>query len=256
MNKIFILAKHSFKELIRKKDFYILLFLFFGILLFFYNENFFGTVGVSRYLKDVGFSFIVLFSMIIAVSFAAKQIPTEIESKTIYPVLAKPVSRLHFILGKFVGSLFISTISFTLFFMVYLSFILAKGEGANIWLIAETYLFSILLLGFLSAVAIFFSLFFTVGANLTITFLLYFSIYWYNGALKDVLASSGQKLSYLYNFIYCILPHFEFYDTRIRLVHLWDPLPAWVVAAISVYTFLYISLIIWASYAVFKRKTL
>ena len=256
MSKIFILAGHTFKELIRKKDFYVLLFLFFGLILFFYNETFLGVADVSRYLKDVGFSFIILFSMIIAVSFSAKQIPSEIESKTVYPILAKPVSRTQFILGKFAGSILISTITFTVFYMVFLSFIFAKGEAASLCLVAQSYLFSILLLSLISSISVLFSLFLTVAANITITLLLYFFIYWYNGMLKGLISQASGKMSIVYNALYYILPHFEFYDTKIRLVHLWDPLPGWVVISVLIYTFLYISLIIWLAGAIFKRKGL
>ncbi len=256
LSKIFALAAHAFKELVRKKDFYVFLFLFLGLVFFFYNESFFGMRGVSRYLKDIGFSLITLFSIIIAVSFAAKQIPSEIESKTIYPLLAKPVSRTHLILGKFLGSFFISGIAFTAFYLIYLSFIFARGEAANAVLLAQSYLFSIFLLGLLSAIAVFFSLFFTVAANLTVTLLLYFFIYWYNGILRELILSSPKTLSRLYGALYYLLPHFEFYDTRIRLVHLWDPLPAWVVISVFIYTLIYISLMIWAACSVFKRKSL
>ena len=256
MKQILILARHTIKELIRKKDFYVLLFLFIALALFLYNEKFFGVEDVSRYMKDLGFSFIILFSMIIAVTFSAKQIPGEMESKTVYPLLAKPVSRRHFILGKFLGSVFISGITFTVFYLLYLGAILAKGEGAYFALLAQGYVFSIFLLALLSSFAILFSLFLTVSANLTLVFILYFFIYWYNGFLKDLIASSPGKISYAYGILYYILPHFEFYDTRIRLVHLWDPLPLWVVIGVSVYTFLYIALVIWAANAIFKRKSL
>ena len=256
MKQIFILARHTFKELVRRKDFYVLLFLFLALAIFFYKETFFGVKDLSRYLKDIGFSLITLFSMIIAVTFSAKQIPSEIESKTVYPTLAKPVSRTHFVLGKFLGSLFISTIAFTAFYLLYLALILAKGEGAGFALIAEGWLFSVYSLALLSSFAILLSLFFTISANVTIVFVSYFFIYWYNGVLKDLLLSSSREMSYIYGILYYILPHFEFYDTRIRLVHLWDPLPLRVVFAVSAYTFLYIGLIIWAATAVFKRKNL
>lgn len=256
MIKIFTLARHTFKELLRKKDFYVLLFLFIGLAVFFYSQSFFGVSDISRYLKDMGFSIIILFSMIIAVTFSAKQIPSEIESKTIYPLLAKPISRTHFILGKFVGSLFISIISFTVFYLLYLTIIFARGEGASIVLMAQVYLLSILLLALLSSIAFLFSLFFTIAANVTVTFLLYFVIYWCNGMLKDLILSSSQKVSYAYTFLYYLLPHFEFYDARVRLVHLWDPLPLWVIAAITIYTLLYIWIIISISSTVFKRKGL
>jgi ABC-type transport system involved in multi-copper enzyme maturation permease subunit len=256
MNKILILARHTIKELLRKKDFYILIILFFGLAAFFYSETFFGIKDISRYLKDIGLSLVSLFSLIITISFSAKQIPAEIEAKTIYPLLAKPVSRSQFILGKFVGSLFISFISFSAFYCLYLLFILTKGEHTSLILLAQYYWLSLLLLALIASFSILFSLFLTVSANIAITFCLYFFMFWYNEALRKLLVLASGKLTYLYSLLYYILPHFEFYDLRIRLVHLWEPLPLWVITAISIYTVLYIGLIIWITSIIFKRKSL
>ncbi|MBN1353815.1 MAG: ABC transporter permease subunit [Candidatus Omnitrophica bacterium] len=256
MTKVFIIAKHTFKELVRKKDFYVLLFLFLGVALFLYNETFFGIEDISRYLKDVGLSLIVLFSVVISITFAAKQIPQEIESRTIYPLLAKPISRTQLILGKFFGGLLISVISFTSFYILYLVLIFTKGEGAGIMLVLQTYFLTVLLLCLISAFTVLFSLLFTVSANITLVLLLYFFIYWYNGFLKNILLNSGQKISTVYAFLYYILPHFEFYDMRVRLVHEWDALGGWVVLSIFLYTVIYIFLMIWAACALFKRKNL
>ncbi|MFH1061853.1 MAG: ABC transporter permease subunit [Candidatus Omnitrophota bacterium] len=256
MNKILILARHTIKELLRKKDFYILIILFAGLAAFFYSETFFGIKDISRYLKDIGLSLVSFFSLIITISFSAKQIPAEIESKTIYPLLAKPVSRTQFILGKFVGSLFISVISFSAFYCLYLIFILSKGEHTSLILLAQYYWLSLLLLALLSSFAILFSLFLTISANIAISFSLYFFMFWYNEALRKILVLASGKLTYLYSLLYYILPHFEFYDLRIRLIHLWEPLPLWTITAISIYTVLYTGLIIWITSMLFKRKSL
>jgi len=240
MKKTAVLAYHSFKELIRKKDFYVFLFLSVGLILFFYTESFFGIQDTARYLKDIGFSIIFLFSMVITISFSAKQIQSEIDAKTIYPLMAKPISRAHFILGKYFGSLLISIGSFTVFYALYLTIIVSKGEGADFLLAAQTYFFTALLFCFLSAVTIFFSLFLTLSANITVTFLLYFVMRWFNSSIRELITISDEKISYAYSVLYYLLPHFEFYDIKIRLVHAWDPLPLWVVLSVTAYTILYI----------------
>lgn len=251
-----ILAQHTIKELLRKKDFYFLIILFLGSAAFFYSETFFGINDISRYLKDIGLSLVSLFSMIITITFTAKQIPAEIESKTIYPLLAKPVSRTQFILGKFVGSLFISLISFTAFYGLYLCFIFSKGEATSLILLSQYYILSILLLSLLAGFSLLFSLFFTISANISLVFLLYFFMFWYNESLKKLIILANDKLIYIYNLLYYILPHFEFYDIRIRLIHLWEPLPIGVMTSIAIYTVIYTALIIRLTIIIFKRKNL
>ncbi len=256
MRVALLIAKQCFLELARKKDFYVLILLFVGLSAFFYGQSFSGINDASRYLKDIGYSLIILFSMIIAVTFSAKQLPAEMGSKTIYPLLAKPVSRAELLLGKYLGSLVISSVSFTVFYMLYLIFVMSKGEGAGFTLILQSYALSILLLALISSFSVFFSLFFTIGANITITFLLYFSIYWYNGMLRDALLLSPGEASYLYNILYYILPHFEFYDMRTRFVHLWGPLPLWAFSSIILYTGIYVLAIFNASRIVFGKRNI
>ncbi|MFC1577113.1 ABC transporter permease subunit [Candidatus Omnitrophota bacterium] len=256
MTKVLTIALHSFKELIRKKDFYVLFFLFIGLVGFLYSESFLGVEDASRYIKDIGFSLITLFSIVIAVTFSAKQIPAELKTKTVYPLLAKPVSKAQLILGKYLGSILISIGSFTVFYACFLAAIMTKGEGAPAALLFQSYLFSVLLLCLLSAVAVLFSLSLTLSANITLTFLLYFLIRWLNNSVREVILVSEKAVSYLYTVIYYILPHFEFYDTKIRLVHMWDPLPLWVVLSVAAYTAIYVSCLLWISVSLFKRKSL
>jgi len=256
MKTVFLLARHSFKELVRKKDFYVLLFLLIGLIIFFYNKTFFGTADASRYLKDIGYSLVMICSIILCVTFTAKQIPSELESKTIYPLLAKPVSRDQLVWGKFLGGLFMSAASFTIFFIVYLIFINLKGEGVKGILMFQAYIFSLCLFTLLSAVTVFFSMFLTLSANITLTLLLFFYFSWYNESLRSLLLDETLKMRLFYNLLFYALPHFEFFDMKTRLAHSWDPIPLWIFVSVIAYTLIYSTLLVISSSALFRRKNL
>lgn len=256
MNKIFIIASYSLKELVRKKDFYVF-FVLLGILMaFFYTESFFGAANVSSYLKDIGLSLLLLFTIIITLSFSAKQLPTEIESKTIYSLLSKPVSRTDVVLGKFTGSLFISWGSFSVFYAFFVTSAFLKDPSAPAAIFIQIYIFSLFLLALLSAFSVLFSLFLTISANMTVTLCLYFMTYWFGSSLRDMLLAPGQAFTPVLNAVYYIIPHFEFYDLRIRLVHGWDAVPLWVMSAVAVYTLLYTSALLWITSVLFAKKDL
>src|SRR5580700_9060463 len=87
----------------RRKDFYVLFALIVLITLMLGSLNFFDDDRIVRYLKDASLLLIWLFSLVIAITTTARQIPAERESRTIFPLLAKPVGRGEFIVGKFVG---------------------------------------------------------------------------------------------------------------------------------------------------------
>jgi len=255
--KILTIALFSFKELIRKKDFYVLFLLLAGLLAFLFSESFFGVSDIIRYLKDIGLSAVLFLSIAIALPFSSRQLPGEIESKTIYPLLSKPISRASVIIGKYLGSLLISFGVFTLFYAAFILAVIMKGGQIGV-LFIQAYLFSLLLLAVLCAFSILFSIFLTISANITITLFLYILTYWFSAQIKLLLLSKDLNAitGALLNGAYYLIPHFEFYDLRMRLVHDWEALPAWIVSSIISYTVLYIAAILFFAVRIFKKKNL
>jgi hypothetical protein len=72
---------------------------------------------------DFSFGAMSLFTMLLAVLSTAMLLPRDIEERTLYPILAKPVSRFEYLLGKFLGvgfMLFVATVLMTALFCVVL----------------------------------------------------------------------------------------------------------------------------------------
>jgi len=61
----------------------------------------------ARMLINGGLSAITVFGILLAIFVAAFLIPNEIESRTVYAILAKPVRRFEFVLGKYLGALIV-----------------------------------------------------------------------------------------------------------------------------------------------------
>src|SRR5436190_5234706 len=102
-SRIKAIAGVVIKELYRRKDFYVIFVFTALIALIFGSMNFFNDSGIVRYLKEITLLLIWIASLVIAISTAARQIPSEKESRTIFPLLAKPITRTEFLLGKFLG---------------------------------------------------------------------------------------------------------------------------------------------------------
>lgn len=251
-----VIGRGVLVELVRKKDFYVLLVMLAVTMVALASQSFFQVQGVSRYVKDLGYTFITLFSMVISITVSARQLPEEIERRTIYPLLAKPVGRFEVIVGKFLGGTLASIISFTAFFAVYIVFFVIEGAGGQGMLLAQSYLFGILFLSLTSAIAVFFSCFLTVSANVTLSLLMYFAVSAYAGQMRDMILYSKGAASYAMGVVYYLIPHFDFYDLRIRLTHAWDPLAPWVVSSVAAYTLVYCSFLVYFSGRIFGRKQL
>src|SRR3954447_9956891 len=103
MTKIFAVASVVIRELYRRKDFYVLFIITVLLSLVMGSVNFFNDDQIVRYLKELCLLLIWIASLVIAVTTAARQIPAEREQRTLFPLLAKPISRSQVLFGKFLG---------------------------------------------------------------------------------------------------------------------------------------------------------
>jgi ABC-type Na+ efflux pump permease subunit len=62
-------------------------------------------------LKDISLGAMSIFSSLLAIVATARLIPQDIEDRTIYTILAKPVPRFEYLLGKLLGVLLLLAIS-------------------------------------------------------------------------------------------------------------------------------------------------
>ncbi len=103
MNSL-VIALNAYRESIRRKT--LVAFLMFSMLLI--GSSTFLTVlspgEEIKMVKDVCLSAISFFGMLIAVFAAGALIPTEMDNRTIYTILSKPMKRFTYLLGKFIGA--------------------------------------------------------------------------------------------------------------------------------------------------------
>src|SRR5262249_43211631 len=121
-------------ELCRRKDFYVLLFLTALIVLVMGSVNFFNEDKIVRYLKDLCLFLTWGASLVIAITTTARQIPAERDQRTIFPLLAKPVTRNQLVLGKFLGCWLACGLSLLLF---YAFFAIISGAREHEWPLAS-----------------------------------------------------------------------------------------------------------------------
>src|SRR5213083_1123734 len=130
MNNALAVASVVVKELYRRKDFYVLFVLTAVITLLMGALNFFNDEKIVRYLKEICLLLIWISALVIAIGTTARQIPAERESRTIFPLLAKPVSRAQVLLGKFAGCWLACGICLLVF---YLFLFLLSGAKEQQW---------------------------------------------------------------------------------------------------------------------------
>jgi ABC-type transport system involved in multi-copper enzyme maturation permease subunit len=106
MLRIGAIAANTVREAIRNKLLYTLLFFAIVLIATGVLVSTLSYVEGERILQDVGLAAIRLMSVGIGVFVGVGLIHGEVERRTIYTILSKPVSRVEFLLGKYVGLVF------------------------------------------------------------------------------------------------------------------------------------------------------
>ena len=114
------IARNTLTELIRLKVFY---FLVIFALLIIGNSAFmvrFSFQEEFQVLKDVAFGAMSIFSALLAIVATAFLLPNDVEDRTLYTILAKPVPRLDYLLGKLLGTLLLLAIAIATMFVMFM----------------------------------------------------------------------------------------------------------------------------------------
>jgi ABC-type transport system involved in multi-copper enzyme maturation permease subunit len=216
MKKIFAISYYTVKENIRNKIFYVLIFF---VLLIFLATLLFSVLGGEqelRLLLDFGLAAIELFALLLTIFASVTLVLEEIENKTIYLLLTRPLSRVEYLVGRYFGILFAVYLSIATMSIGHISLLLLKK-----WSFELSYFFVIFSLGFkvmlISGIAVFFSLFSTSAIS-SISFTFFF---WLLGHFTEELKFLGSKLNifwqYPAKFFFYLIPNFQYFNFRDRI---------------------------------------
>lgn len=257
MNTILALSGVVIKELYRRKDFYVLFVLTALITLVMGSVNFFHDDKIARYLKEICLLLIWVSALVIAIGTTARQIPAERENRTIFPLLAKPVSRAQVVLGKFAGCWLACGISLVVF---YFFFAVVSGAREHQWPVLHYFQALWLqwtMLGIVVSMALLGSVVFAApSSNGTICFVAVGSILLLGRHLNGVALDQAEPVRSLVYGLYFMIPHLEWYDVRDLVVYN-QPLIGWGICGLAtLYGLAYMGLLLFGTWWVFRRKPL
>lgn len=129
MRAMLAIARNTLREALRDRVLY--LFLGFAVLML-VSSKIFGLLTVGdegKVIKDLGLAGVQFFSMLIAVMMSVLLVSREVDGRTVYNILAKPVRRWQFLLGKYLGLLATVALNLTLMALVLVTMVrLYSGE--------------------------------------------------------------------------------------------------------------------------------
>lgn len=252
MNRITVIALNTFKENLRDKILYNLV--FFGLLLigsaFLLSSLTMGEQ--TKIIKDIGLASINLFGVLIAIFVGIGLVSKEIEKRTIYTIVAKPVPRYQFLLGRYFGlaiTLFVNTAIMVVGFFLIL---LIGRVGPDVGLMKAIGMIFLELL-VIVAVAVMFSTFTTPTLSASFTLATYVI-----GHLTADLRVLGAKIqndlaTWLLDGLYYTLPNLEYFNVKGQAVHEM-PIPWPYLVSAAAYGLLYSAVMLALACVIFQRR--
>ena len=251
MRRILSISLNTFRETLREKLLYNLL--IFALLMIGSSILLSRlTLGdANRLILDLGLASINLFGVIIAIFVGIGLVSKEIDKKTIYTIVSKPVPRYEFLLGKYLG-LCITLLVNTAIMVAGLLVVLRVMDVP-----IELVLFKSLLLIFMellviTAVALLFSTF----TSSTLSAIFSLAIY-VIGHLSADLKTFGAKLDAvtrgIVNAIYYLMPNLERFNLKGHVIHRLDVGMA-DMALITCYGLAYTALLLMTAAVIFQRR--
>lgn len=250
--KIRAIALNTFKEATRNKIYYLLI--FFGIFFVLSSKLvILLTIGDKvKVLKDLGLASINFFSVLIAIFTGIDLVYKEIERKTIYNILSKPISRSCFIIGKFFGlalTLFVALISMVVMFFLFM--LLFSGELDLKILVYFILLYFELLI--ITSISLLFSSISTpiLSSVFTISLYLIGHVIWTFNEFKDKIINPIIKvISYI---LYYTLPNLEKFNIKNSIVMNVDIDIGMILGSIC-YAIFYITALLTLTILIFNKR--
>ncbi len=255
------IARNTFRENIRDKILYNLI--LFAILMILSSIGL-GQLTLGhedKVIVDLGLSAISIFGTLIAIFIGISLVYKELERRTVYSLLAKPIHRWEFIVGKYLGLMFTLTVNVAIMTAGLMLTLLYHGgvePQTYLRLLPAVYL-TLLSLVLTTALALLFSTFSTPVLSAVFTFFLWVSGHFNTDILEFGNIAKSGVLKWITKVIYYVVPNLSGFKivgsmNVIQSAAYAQPIPFGAVAWTTIYGFLYSAVLLIIAILVFSRR--
>ena len=251
MNRIVAVAANTFRETVRERVLYNLVFFALAMTL---SGLLLGHLSIrqdEKIIKDLGLAAIDFFGTLIAIFIGVGLVSKEIERRSLYPLLAKPLSRGELFLGKFAGLAFTLLVNTTAMALGLLATLFLVGHRPDLRLLQAIYplylglllvvaialLFSTLTSSALSAVG-------TVGMVLAGR---------YSDVVRNMREVAPGAPNWLVDFLYYAIPNFRNFDFKDKVAY-GDPISLGTLGFVTAYAIVYIAFTLILGLLAFQKR--
>jgi ABC-type transport system involved in multi-copper enzyme maturation permease subunit len=255
-SRLSAITLNTFREAVRDRVLYNLI--LFALLLV-ASAPLFGAISIDierLVLVNVGLSSISLFGVIIAIFIGIGLVSKEIEKKTLYTILSRPVRRWEFIVGKYFGLLMTLVVNAALMTVGFYLALLITARGltkADAGLLVAIY-FIILQFLMVTAITLLFSSFSTPIFAAVFAFAL-FAIGTFSEDLRNFAAMSHGISKWFTSAAAYAVPNFASLNVISQTAHD-HPIGAGLIAFNTLYALLYSAAVTAGAVLIFERRNL
>lgn len=252
MRSIIVIALNTFRENLRDKILYSLL-IFAALLMG--ASILLGALTIAeqeKIIADMGLASINVIGVIIAIFVGIGLVSKEIERRTIYTILAKPISRSQFILGKYLGLVITLGVNLVIMFDVFLFTLWMTQVPITMVLVQAVALMMVEFL-VVTATALFFSTFSTPTLSAALTLGLYFIGHLTSDLKALAEKSSSEVTKAVMTALYYLCPNLEVLNIKGQAVSGVSLAWSYQVSA-TLYGLLYASLLLAGAAAIFQKR--
>jgi ABC-type transport system involved in multi-copper enzyme maturation permease subunit len=262
---VFVIAINAFRESVRDKVLYNLV--VFALLLIGASYAIGQlTAGQDvKIIKDLGLAATSIFGLFMAIFIGIGLVSKEVERRSIYSLLAKPVRRYQVVLGKYAGLLLTLAVNLSIMalalyaVLAWIAWTLGP-EAAKGWdrpavdpMLTRAVVLTFFELAIVTAIAIFFSTFSTPLLSAALTFGFFVA-----GRFSDDLRNFNQVVdsrvaAALARSLFWVLPNLSPFDVRAQVVH-GEPVPFGYMTFSAAYSVLYVGALLVAAALIFSRR--
>jgi ABC-type transport system involved in multi-copper enzyme maturation permease subunit len=255
LSRLLVIARNVFLEVIRDRVLYLIA--LFALLMAAASVLLpeVSAGAQDKIILDLGLASIHLLTVVIAVFVGTGLINKEIEKRTVLVLIAKPVSRAEFIVGKHLGLSAVLLVLTTALLSIFLLAIVLNGITFPLGslLLATVFMFLEVLL--ITAIAILFGVF----TSSLLAILLTFATYLMGHLSQDVVAlgqlSENPALQQITNSLYLVLPDLERLNFRNEAIYGMQLMPdTSEVLGNVLYTLIYAALSLTIATTIFSRR--
>lgn len=260
MRSIWLIARSVLIEAVRRKEIYAVVLISLLLIGALMTVDFFRLEGITKFYSEAALKVMSAATALTVIVLAARQLPREFEARTIYPLLAKPVGRVTFLLGKLLGILLAAAFCLGMFMTVYIIGIWYLKAPFHWGLWAQYVYLQMLMMLILAALSFWLSMVVNLDAAITLGVIFYglssiltnaVSFLYHEGELSGF----GKGVLTVLNYA---LPHLTLFDLSEKVVHAdaWEPLGGAVLGQLTLYGGFFALLYLGFGVYCFRRRPL